>query len=365
MWPGSAKASIEQRSIPAMVPVITNREDPKSMHFLITGSAGFIGFHLARRLLEDGHEVTGFDGMTDYYDVRLKEGRLAILAAYHGYRHVTGMLEDRGALDMAAQADPEIIVHLAAQAGVRYSIEAPQTYVESNLVGSWNVLELARELKPRHLLLGSTSSIYGANRAVPSRESHKADEPLNLYAATKKGMEAMGWSYAHLFGVPTTTLRFFTVYGPWGRPDMALFKFVSAILSGKPIDVYGQGEMARDFTYVDDLVEALVRLIPLAPDEANRVTGDGITDTLSDTAPARTVNIANGASVQLTDFISVIERGLERKAALNLMPIQPGEMRRTFGDASLLRALTGYTPRTGIEDGVAAFIAWYRDFYQV
>jgi UDP-glucuronate 4-epimerase len=336
------------------------------MRFLITGTAGFIGFHLARRLLDDGHEVTGFDGMTAYYDVSLKEARVAILAGRNGYHHVTGMLEDRGALDAAAAlANPEIIVHLAAQAGVRYSIEEPQTYVESNLVGSWNVLELARELKPQHLLLGSTSSIYGANREVPFRETHKADEPLNLYAATKKGMEAMGWSYAHLFGIPTTTLRFFTVYGPWGRPDMALFKFVSAILGGRPIDVYGRGEMARDFTYVDDLVEALVRLLPLPPEEANRVTGDGIVDTLSDGVPARVVNIANGAPVHLTRFISVIEQELGRKAKLNLMPIQPGEMQQTFGDASLLRALTGYVPQTGIEEGVAAFIRWYREFYGV
>jgi UDP-glucuronate 4-epimerase len=335
------------------------------MRFLITGTAGFIGFHLARRLLDDGHAVTGFDGMTAYYDVRLKEARIAILAGQEGYRHVTGMLEDRGALDgAAAQANPDVIVHLAAQAGVRYSIEEPQTYVESNLVGSWNVLELARDLKPRHLLLGSTSSIYGANREVPFRETHKADEPLNLYAATKKGMEAMGWSYAHLFGIPTTTLRFFTVYGPWGRPDMALFKFVSAILAGKPIDVYGHGEMARDFTYVDDLVEALARLAPLAPDESNRVTQEGVTDTLSDGVPARVVNIANGSPVHLTRFISVIEHELGRKAELNLMSIQPGEMPQTFGDASLLRALTGYVPQTGIEEGVAAFVQWYRDFYR-
>jgi UDP-glucuronate 4-epimerase len=335
------------------------------MRFLITGTAGFIGFHLARRLLDEGHAVTGFDGMTAYYDVRLKEARIAILAGCDGYHHVTGMLEDRAALDSAAaQANPDIIVHLAAQAGVRYSIEEPQTYVESNLVGSWNVLELARDLKPRHLLLGSTSSIYGANREVPFRETHKADEPLNLYAATKKGMEAMGWSYAHLFGIPTTTLRFFTVYGPWGRPDMALFKFVSAILAGKPIDVYGHGEMARDFTYIDDLVEALARLAPLAPDESNRMTQEGVTDTLSDGVPARVVNIANGSPVHLTRFISVIEHELGRKAELNLMSIQPGEMPQTFGDASLLRALTGYVPQTGIEEGVAAFVEWYRDFYR-
>jgi UDP-glucuronate 4-epimerase len=332
------------------------------MRFLITGTAGFIGFHLARRLLDDGHEVTGFDGMTDYYDVRLKEARAAQLVRRNGYQHATGMLEDRTALDQAAErSTPEVIVHLAAQAGVRYSIEAPRTYVDSNLTGSWNVLELARELKPRHLLLGSTSSIYGANREVPFSERHKADEPLNLYAATKKGMEAMGWSYANLFGVPTTTLRFFTVYGPWGRPDMALFKFASAILEGRPIDVYGHGEMARDFTYVDDLVEALARLIPVVPDESNRVAGD----TLSEGVPARVVNIANGSPVALMRFIEMVESSLGRKAELNLMPIQPGEMQQTFGDASLLRALTGYAPKTSIEDGVAAFVEWYREFYGV
>lgn len=335
------------------------------MRFLITGTAGFIGFHLARRLLDEGHQVTGLDGMTDYYDVRLKEARRDILVRRNGYHHVTGLLEDRAALDeAAARGEPEVIVHLAAQAGVRYSIEEPRTYVDSNLVGSWNVLELARELQPKHLLLGSTSSIYGANRGVPSSESDKADQPLNLYAATKKGMEAMGWSYAHLFGIPTTTLRFFTVYGPWGRPDMALFKFVAAILEGRPIDVYGHGEMGRDFTYIDDLVEAVVRLIPVIPAEANRVAADGVTDTLSEGVPARTVNIANGSPTRLTDFISVIERKLGREAERNLMPIQPGEMKETFGDASLLRALTGYTPQTPIEDGVAAFVDWYREFYR-
>lgn len=336
------------------------------MRFLITGTAGFIGFHLARRLLDEGHEVTGLDGMSDYYDVRLKEARRDLLSSRNGYHHFTGMLEDRRALDdAAAQANPEVIFHLAAQAGVRYSIEAPQTYVQSNLVGSWNVLELARELKPQHLLLGSTSSIYGANRAVPFSETHKADEPLNLYAATKKGMEAMGWSYAHLFGIPTTTLRFFTVYGPWGRPDMALFKFVWAILSGDPIDVYGHGAMARDFTYIDDLVEALVRLIPIAPGEGNRVTQAGVVDTLSDSAPARVVNIANGSPIQLSDFITVIESRLGRKAERNLMPVQPGEMQQTFGDASLLRALTGYAPKMSMEFGVAAFVDWYREYYRV
>jgi UDP-glucuronate 4-epimerase len=332
------------------------------MRFLITGTAGFIGFHLARRLLDDGHEVTGFDGMTDYYDVRLKQARLAQLTARNGYRHVTGLLEDRAALDEAATlSDPEVVIHLAAQAGVRYSLEAPRSYIDSNLTGSWNVLELARDLKPRHLLLGSTSSVYGANLQVPFAEAHKADEPLNLYAATKKGMEAMGWSYAQLFDIPTTTLRFFTVYGPWGRPDMALFKFVAAILEGRPIDVYGHGEMARDFTYVADLVEAVVRLIPIAPTEANRVAGD----TLSADVPARVVNVANGAPVKLMDFIAVVEAALGRKALLNLMPMQPGEMPVTFGDSTLLSSLTSFTPTTGIAEGVEAFVEWYREFYRV
>ena len=334
------------------------------MRFLITGTAGFIGFHLARRLLDEGHEVTGFDAMSDYYDVRLKQARRDILQRHDGYRHVTGLLEDRAALDRAAQlANPEVVVHLAAQAGVRYSLEAPRTYIDSNLVGSWNVLELSRELQPRHLMLGSTSSIYGANREVPYSEMHKADEPLNLYAATKKGMEAMGWSYAQLFGIPTTILRFFTVYGPWGRPDMALFKFVAAILEGRPIDIYGHGEMARDFTYIDDLVEALVRLIPIAPDEANRVAEGGVLDTLSAGVPARVVNIANGVPIKLTHFIEAIETSLGRKAERNMLPIQPGEMQQTFGDASLLHALTGFEPRTSLECGVAAFVEWYREFY--
>ncbi|HLV07228.1 MAG TPA: NAD-dependent epimerase/dehydratase family protein [Croceibacterium sp.] len=331
------------------------------MQFLITGTAGFIGYHLARRLLDDGHSVTGFDGLTDYYDVQLKHARLAQLSEYAGYRHVTGMLEDRAALDRAAtSAAPEIIVHLAAQAGVRYSIEAPRSYIDSNLTGSWNVLELARDLKPQHLLMGSTSSVYGANSEVPFNENDKTDEPLNLYAATKKGMEAMAFSYSQLFAIPTTSLRFFTVYGPWGRPDMALFKFVSAIREGRPIDVYGHGKMGRDFTFIADLVESIVRLTRLVPSEGNRA---GVADTLSAVAPYRTVNIANGSPVRLMDFVSVVERSLGRKAQINYLPVQPGEMQQTFGDAALLQALTGYKPQIAIEDGVPQFVEWYSDFY--
>ncbi|WP_026784696.1 NAD-dependent epimerase/dehydratase family protein, partial [Pleomorphomonas koreensis] len=235
------------------------------MRFLITGTAGFIGFHLARRLLDDGHFVVGFDGMTPYYDVRLKEARHALLERSNGFRAVIGQLEDAATLRQAADlAEPEVIVHLAAQAGVRYSLENPRAYVDANLVGSWNVLELAKACEVRHLMLASTSSVYGANDKVPFAESDKTDEPLTLYAASKKAMEAMGHAYAHLWKIPTTAFRFFTVYGPWGRPDMALFKFVEAIETGAPIDVYGEGNMQRDFTYVGDLVEAIVRLVPVA-----------------------------------------------------------------------------------------------------
>ncbi|PIO96114.1 NAD-dependent epimerase/dehydratase family protein, partial [Pleomorphomonas carboxyditropha] len=243
------------------------------MRFLITGTAGFIGFHLARRLLDAGHFVVGFDGMTPYYDVRLKEARHALLERSNGFRAVIGQLEDAAALRQAAElAEPEVIVHLAAQAGVRYSLENPKAYVDANLTGSWNVLELAKAFEVGHLMLASTSSVYGANDKVPFAEADKTDEPLTLYAASKKAMEAMGHSYAHLWKIPTTAFRFFTVYGPWGRPDMALFKFVDAIDRGEPIDVYGEGHMRRDFTYVDDLIEAIVRLVPVAPGEDNRVT---------------------------------------------------------------------------------------------
>ncbi len=236
------------------------------MKYLITGSAGFIGFHLTQRLLDEGHEVTGFDAMTPYYDVTLKEARNGLLARHPGFTAVSGQLEDAEALNRAADlAKPDIIVHLAAQAGVRYSLENPKAYIDSNLIGSWNVLELAKQVKPQHLLLASTSSIYGANPKVPFKETDKADEPMSLYAATKKGMEAMAHAYANLHQVPTTAFRFFTVYGPWGRPDMALFKFTDAILSGRPIEVYGEGNMERDFTYVSDLVEAIMRLMPLPP----------------------------------------------------------------------------------------------------
>ncbi len=316
---------------------------------------------MASRLLQDGHEVVGFDGMTAYYDVRLKEARVDLLRQHPKFQLVTGMLEDRDALAAAADlAKPDVIVHLAAQAGVRYSIEAPRTYVDSNLIGSWNVLDIAKAVGCKHLLMASTSSVYGANESMPFRELDRADEPLSLYAATKKAMEAMAFSQAHLFGLPMTMFRFFTVYGPWGRPDMALFKFTDAILNGRPIDVYGQGQMARDFTYVEDLVEAIVRLADVIPNESNRAVG---VDTLSKVAPFRVVNIAGGTPTPLMEFIDTIEASLGQKAQLNMMEMQPGDVPRTFADPSLLRALTGYTPATSVQDGVAAFARWYRDYH--
>ena len=330
------------------------------MRLLVTGSAGFIGFHLARRLLGDGHVVVGFDALTPYYDVKLKQARHAILAHSNGFTPVIGRLESGGALaEAAALAKPDVIVHLAAQAGVRYALTDPQAYVDSNIAGSWQVIELACQLGVGHLVLASTSSIYGANAKVPFAETDKADEPLSLYAATKKAMEAMAHASAHLHRVPTTAIRFFTVYGPWGRPDMALFKFSDAILSGRPIEVYGDSNMSRDFTYVADLIEGLVRLIGLPPAESNRVAE---IDSLSPQAPFRVVNIGRGEPTPLAGLIGALETALSRNAEKTLLPMQPGDVPRTHASAELLAALTGYRPATGIERGVQAFADWYRQW---
>lgn len=334
------------------------------MRYLITGTAGFIGFHLARRLLDEGHFVVGFDGMTPYYDVRLKEKRTAILTRSNGFKAVTGMLEDKAALDHAAElAEPDVIVHLAAQAGVRYSLENPRSYVDSNVTGSFNVLELARNLQPKHLLLASTSSVYGANEKIPFAESDKADEQMTIYAATKKSMELMAHSYAHLFRVPTTAFRFFTVYGPWGRPDMALFKFVDAIRNDRPIEIYGEGKMSRDFTYIDDLVEGIVRLIGVVPSEENRVVSDTIIDTLSKNAPFRVVNIGGGQPVGLMTFVETIETMLGKQAIRKMLPMQPGDVHNTYAVPDLLVALTGFKPQIEVDEGVRRFVEWYQENY--
>jgi len=329
---------------------------------LVTGSAGFIGYHLCRRLLADGWAVTGLDAMTPYYDVRLKERRHAMLAQSEGFRAVTGLVEEPGR--MAALMDgvrPDAVIHLAAQAGVRHSIDAPRDYVTANLAGTFEVLEAARALVPGHLLIASTSSVYGANPVMPYAETHRADHQMSFYAATKKAGEAMSHSYAHLYGIPTTVFRFFTVYGPWGRPDMALFKFTRAILAGQPIEVYNQGEMLRDFTYVDDLIEGIVRLIGVVPGTV--AVGDA--DSLSPVAPWRVVNIGNGAPVRLVDFVGAIEAALGERATMRMMPMQPGDVPATWADATLIRDLVGPLPRTDITEGVRRFVAWYREFYQV
>lgn len=333
---------------------------------IVTGSAGFIGFHTARALLSRGWKVIGLDGMTDYYDVGLKEARKALLEQEPGFIAVNGLLEAPGLVMQLFEAHrPEVVIHLAAQAGVRYSIEAPRTYLTSNLVGTFEVLEAARAYPPEHLLLASTSSAYGANTRMPYRETDKADTQMSFYAATKKANEAMAHSYAHLYGLPTTMFRFFTVYGPWGRPDMALFKFTKAILAGQPIDVYNHGKMRRDFTFIDDLVEGVVRLvdaIPIRPTDAGQIA-DG--DSLSPVAPFRVVNIGNAQPVELMDFIRAIEEAVGIKAALNLMPMQPGDVPATWADTSLIRSLVGEIGATPIDKGVEEFVRWYRDFYKV
>ncbi|QGX97497.1 NAD-dependent epimerase/dehydratase family protein [Roseovarius faecimaris] len=331
----------------------------------ITGSAGFIGFHLAQLLLREGMQVCGVDGMTDYYDVTLKKKRHQMLLQHDGFAAHEVMLEDAERLDAIADAfQPDIIVHLAAQAGVRYSLENPRAYIEANVVGTFNVMEIARRYAVKHLLMASTSSVYGANTQMPYAETHKADSPMTIYAATKKATEAMGHSYAHLWNLPTTMFRFFTVYGPWGRPDMALFKFVDAMLDGREVDIYNNGEMYRDFTYIDDLVRGirlLMDAVPVRPDSEEDIA-EG--DSLSHVAPYRVVNIGNSDTVKLIDFVDAIEAELGVEARRNYMPMQKGDVPATWADASLLQSLTGYRPQTDVRDGIAQFVAWFRDYYQ-
>jgi len=332
---------------------------------LVTGSAGFIGFHLSTLLLQEGFSVIGFDGMTDYYDVSLKERRNAMLKQNEGYSFVNARLEDMDALTSLFQKEqPDIVVHLAAQAGVRYSLENPRSYVESNLIGTFNVMECAREHNVAHLLMASTSSVYGANTEMPFIETEKADTQMTLYAATKKANESMAHSYAHLWKIPTTMFRFFTVYGPWGRPDMALFKFVKATLNGDPIDVYNHGKMFRDFTYVEDLVRGIRLLMdtpPVEPDDAEKID-EG--DSLSPVAPYRVVNIGNSTKIPLMDFVDEVEKSLGIKPVINFMEMQKGDVPATYANAELLQKLTGYTPQTDVAAGVKQFVNWYRDYYQ-
>ncbi|CTQ56186.1 UDP-glucose 4-epimerase [Roseibium album] len=333
---------------------------------LVTGSAGFIGYYLCTRLLEDGFRVIGLDAMTDYYDVRLKERRQQMLLQHEHFSAINDRVEAPDLLMSLFKSEkPDFVIHLAAQAGVRYSIEAPRSYLESNICGTFELLEAARAFPPEHMLLASTSSAYGANTEMPYTETDKADHQMSFYAATKKATESMAHSYAHLYDLPVTMFRFFTVYGPWGRPDMALFKFTKAILEGNPIDVYNFGNMKRDFTYVEDLVQGirlLLEAVPVCLEEGEKVS-EG--DSLSPVAPWRVVNIGNSTSVQLTEFIEAIETATGKKAERNLMPIQPGDVPATWANADLLHTLTGYRPKTTVQDGVASFVDWYREYYRV
>lgn len=335
------------------------------MTILVTGSAGFIGFHLSRRLLERGETVVGLDSLNAYYDPKLKAARLAILESHKGYRHAKLDLADRaGVPALFAEVRPDHVVNLAAQAGVRYSLESPETYVDSNVVGFLNILEGCRAVQPKHLVFASTSSVYGNHNNLPFNVHDAATHPITLYAASKLANEAMAHSYAHLFGIPSTGFRFFTVYGPWGRPDMALFKFTDAILKGQPIDVYGEGRMQRDFTYVDDIVDGLVAALDRPP-VANPAWDSERPDPATSAAPWRVLNLGASRRVELMRYIQVLEEKLGRKADLNLMPMQAGDVARTEADTAETRAVLDYAPSTTIEEGVGRFVDWYREYYGV
>lgn len=335
----------------------------KLKRILITGTAGFIGFHLAKILLSEGFTVHGVDGFTDYYDVNLKRRRHQMLLQNSNFTASEGMLEDTTLFDrITDEFVPDIIVHLAAQAGVRYSLENPRAYLDSNVIGTFNVMEAARRLGIEHLLMASTSSVYGANSDMPFAETDKADTQLTIYAATKKSTEALSHCYSHIHDLPTTIFRFFTVYGPWGRPDLALFKFVDAILDERPIDIFNYGEMYRDFTYVDDLVFAIRLLIDVVPERPGThevLVGDN----LSPVAPYRIVNIGNSKKIRLLDFIDAIEHCLGKKAIRNYMQIQPGDVPATWANTDLLYNLTGYKPSTDYYAGIEKFVNWFRKYY--
>ena len=334
------------------------------MKILVTGTAGFIGSHLAQRLLERGDEVVGIDNLNDYYDVTLKQARLARFSDHPRYTHITADLADRAAIDAAfATHKPQRVVNLAAQAGVRYAAQNPHVYVSSNVTGFLHVLEGCRHHSVEHLVFASTSSVYGADTAMPFSEHQGTDHPLTLYAASKKANEAMAHSYAHLYGIPCTGLRFFTVYGPWGRPDMALFLFTRAILAGEPIKVFNHGKHKRSFTYVDDIVEGVIRALDRPPGTDPAWNGDAPDPASSGVAPYRIYNIGNEQPVELLRYIEVLEQCLGRKAQMDLLPLQPGDVPDTEADVSELIAATSYRPQVSVEQGVANFVAWYQSYY--
>ena len=334
------------------------------MNILVTGCAGFVGFYLVRRLLAEGHTVTGIDCVNDYYDVSLKESRLDILTSVGGkYAFHKMDITDRESLDKLFAANHFThVVHLAAQAGVRYSITNPDAYTQSNLAGFMNMLEACRAHKPEHFIYASSSSVYGMNQTVPFSVHHNVDHPVSLYAATKKCNELLAHSYSHLYDLPATGLRFFTVYGPWGRPDMAYFLFARAIMEGKPIDVYNNGRMQRDFTYIDDIIEGIIRLIPKAPKRDNGWDASAA-DPGTSSAPYRVYNIGNNNPVSLMEYISVLEKHLGRKAEMHMKPMQPGDVTVTYADIDDLSRDTGYAPSTTIDEGLGKFVKWFKDYY--
>ena len=335
------------------------------MKILVTGAAGFIGFHLTKRLLNDGHVVVGLDVMNDYYDVALKQARLAEIRAHNQFAFTQTDLADRQAIEaLFAEGQFDCVVNLAAQAGVRYSLENPHSYIDSNITGFLHVLEGCRHHNVGHLIYASSSSVYGLDEAMPFTEGQRADHPLSLYGATKKANEVMAHSYSNLYGLPTTGLRFFTVYGPWSRPDMAMYSFTKAIFAGEPIKIFNHGALMRDFTYIDDIVEGIVRLVdkPATPDEAFNQTSP---DTGTSNAPYRVFNIGNGSPVPLMDYITAIEEAIGIEAVKEFLPMQPGDARATNADMTRLDDWVGFKPNTSVTEGVAKFVAWYRNYHNV
>ncbi|MBM7341133.1 NAD-dependent epimerase [Pantoea coffeiphila] len=335
------------------------------MKYLVTGAAGFIGFHVTQRLLDAGHQVIGIDNLNDYYDVNLKKARLELVNNHPEFTFIKIDLADReGIASLFREQRFQRVIHLAAQAGVRYSLENPLAYADANLIGHLNILEGCRHNQVEHLLYASSSSVYGLNRKLPFSTDDSVDHPVSLYAATKKANELMSHTYSHLYGIPTTGLRFFTVYGPWGRPDMALFKFTRAILAGESIDVYNNGEMRRDFTYIDDIAESILRLQDIIPQRDENWTVEA-GNPASSSAPYRVYNIGNSQPVMLMDYIKALENALGQTATKNMLPMQPGDVLDTSADTSALYKAIGYKPQTAVAEGVARFVTWYRDFYQV
>jgi UDP-glucuronate 4-epimerase len=335
------------------------------MSILVTGAAGFIGFHVSKRLLDEGHEVIGLDNLNDYYDVTLKESRLALINNHPNFSLVKVGLEERENINKVfKQYNPKIVINLAAQAGVRYSLENPQAYIDSNIVGFTNILEACRHYKVEHLIYASSSSVYGANESLPFSVHDNVDHPISLYAASKKSNELMAHTYSHLFGLPTTGLRFFTVYGPWGRPDMALFLFTKAIFNGEPIKVFNNGNMQRDFTYIDDIVESIYRLTK-SPAKPNKEWSGMNPDPGTSYAPYRVFNIGNNSPVKLMDFITAIEEKLGVEAKKEFLPLQAGDVPATYADVEDLFKEVDFRPETSIKDGISNFIDWYKQYYEV